>query len=95
MSDYKAQLHGWAWDRAVEAIKAGVIKAGSLAETNVYAQEIADLFYRPEKEFEATTKYLSELIQKSDNPLEKIKFLQNELAFAEEQIGRVKAEVVQ
>lgn len=95
MSEYKVKLSGWAWDRAVDLVKANIVHVDGVAATRALAEEIAGLFYQAEKDFEDAAKYLSELIQKSEDPLEKIKFLQDELAYAEEQFNRQKVEVIQ
>lgn len=98
MSDYRAKLKGWAIDRVIELRRANnVSEALTLSDLKHQADELADYAYSPEEEFESLARQLSELIQKDlSDPLDKIKFLQDELAYAEEQIGhQMKKENVQ
>lgn len=86
--NYKAQLNGWAVDRATEAHKAGILKLTNIDDLKAAALVLADFGYMPDSDFTDCVQRISQILKESPDALEKVTVLQSELAFVAEDIER-------
>lgn len=88
--NYKSQLKGWAVDRVIESVKAGVVLnpgfPSTMSDIKVAAGDLAAYAYQAEEDFMDACKRVVECLKEMPDALEKVGYLQNELAYIDEQM---------
>lgn len=86
--NYNSQLLGWAIDRITEAQKVGIVQIDGMPALLAAAKDLAATCYIPDSDFNDCIQRIVTILKEDPDALDKVKQLQSELDFIEEDLNR-------